>query len=81
MWTSTNFTAEGDDYNESQKLVRYEFLEILVRIAGEKFVKHGNLSQENYARALHKLVNEHILPVVNQQRLPSWAPFRTKYLW
>ena len=33
------------------------------------------------ARALHRLVNEHFLPILVEKKLPESTPFRDKELW
>lgn len=67
---STNFETEEDAFNNDHDLVRYEFFEILVRIAHAKYVKTGELASDCCTRALHRLVTDHILNVVGRSKLP-----------
>lgn len=70
-----------DTFNDDRELVRYEFFEILVRIAKFKYLDSGELDESQIARALHRLFNEYLLPVLNLKKLPEWQPFRKYYLW
>lgn len=72
LFFSTNFETEADAFSNEHKLLRYEFFEILVRIAHNKYVKTGILDENSNTRALHRLVNEHILNVVNSSKFPAW---------
>ena len=58
------------------ELWRYEFYEILVRIANERYRKHGHCS--SIYDALEYLINDHILPYSNPGQ---WQEFRDKTLW
>ena len=60
----------------SNGLKRFEFLEILVRLAGDKFVKPKII--KTYAEATEKILAECIL--VNFIPEP-WQEFRNKQLW
>ena len=62
LFYATNFEEVEQEYNDNKALMRYEFFEILVRIAHYMFVKTGELSSDSNSRALHRLINEHILP-------------------
>lgn len=58
----------------------------MVRIAKVKYVDAGAIKEnENatpHARALHRLFNEHMLPILQRDHiLPEWQPFREKELW
>ena len=61
--------------------MRYEFFEVLVRIARFKYISTGQLDETQHARALHRLFNEHLLPILSMKKLPQWQPFRDKHLW
>lgn len=52
--------GEGDD-NPENALVRYEFIEILVRISKEKFFKTGTCP--DMASSLEMLLQRHIMPI------------------
>ena len=56
------------DQNDDQALCRFEFFEILVRIAKGKYVDTGE--EKNIANALSILLQRHILPM--QHTLPRW---------
>jgi len=58
--------------------MRFEFFEILVRIAHGKYVQTGLIDGSNNARALHRLVNEKILTILLKNKLPEWQTFRDK---
>ena len=63
-------------------MIRYEFFELLVRIAKLKYTTKKNSTEEiSNARALHRLFNEHFLPILIQKKLAQWHPFRVKKLW
>ena len=78
-----NFDDKTDDdkFDHEKALIRHEFLEILVRIAKCKYIDTGMISDDNNARALHRLVNTHLLPVLQENKLPEWQPFRNVHLW
>ncbi|CDW81533.1 UNKNOWN [Stylonychia lemnae] len=73
---ATNVELEQIAENPDRALCRYEFFEVLVRIAGQKF-KESRLVA-TYSEALTKLLKEHVIS--KTQRLP-WQSFRDKYLW
>ena len=81
LYYSTNYETEADAFNDSKQLVRYEFFEILVRIAHHLYIREGPLGQSQVTRAVHRLLNDHILNVQNRQILPPWRPFREEQLW
>lgn len=55
----TNVELYSMPDNPSTALQRFEFLEILVRVAGMKYVNCGKV--KTYAEAVKKLLDEHIL--------------------
>ena len=62
-WNSANAGKEkGEIYNAGNGLCRYEFMEILVRIANDRFCR--NKICKNAAEALEKMLNEHYLAVL-----------------
>jgi len=82
LFVATNFDNDiEDEYNSQTELVRYEFFEILVRIANAKYVAPGLLGEKENARALQRLFNENIMKVVNAKVFYEWQPFRDKHLW
>ena len=66
---------------DAKGLNRCEFWDVLVRIAYQKYVESGAIPPQQVARAFHRLINEHILPVLRTQKLPEWQPFRDRLLW
>ena len=61
---ATNFEEVDMDENDDNALCRFEFLEILVRIAKGKFIDHGK--ETNLAQALSILLQKYILPMHSQ---------------
>lgn len=60
----------------SNGLKRFEFLEILVRLANIKYLESKIV--KTYAEATEKLIKECILPNFS---LEPWQEFRDKHLW
>jgi len=76
IFIATNVELEKIDDNPDKALCRYEFLEILCRIANAKFKETGICG--SHSESLKKLLDEHILPNAN----PSpWQEFRDEQLW
>ena len=76
-WKVTNFELIDQDNNDDNKLIRFEFFEILLRIAKGKYMDFGNETQLAYA--LTKLLQTYILPMVPKLwPLQSW---RDEQLW
>jgi hypothetical protein len=74
---ATNFEEEDQDNNDDLALNRFEFLEILVRIARGKYVETGKEKHVSYG--LMKLMQTHILPMHSTSiPIQSW---RDKELW
>ena len=71
-FAATNFDHNTQSWNKETSLLRYEFFEVLVRIARAKYVDNGILADDESYRALHRLVNEHILPILQNKKLPEW---------
>lgn len=74
---ATNFEAIEQENNDDNALCRYEFLEILVRIAQGKYIVYGQ--EKDLGRALEKLLVEHIFPY--HEHLGSWELWRREELW
>ena len=64
-----------DDQKIPNKLCRYEFLELLVRIANQKYRESKQV--KTYAEALLKLIDH----FKNQYTPAPWQGFRDQYLW
>jgi len=76
---AANVPADGvkiADENPSNALSRFEFLEILVRLANNKFKETGVCA--TYEEAVKKLLEEHVLPLANPE---PWQEFRDELLW
>ena len=65
---------QGD--NPDGALIRFEFIEILVRIALEKFLKPGIC--KTLSEALEMLIVRHIFP---DNRAHEWQGFRDELIW
>lgn len=63
-YTKTDPAMMKNPRNPDRMLVRYQFLEIWVRLADQKFIQNGLAS--TFPEALEKTLNEHVLPYVNQ---------------
>ena len=61
---------KGQIYNPGNSLVRYEFLEILIRIAMDRFIR--NKISTNYADAFEKLMEDHVTPVISTYNTQKW---------
>lgn len=60
IFVATNYDGEDHSDNDDSALCRYEFYEILVRMAKEKYVAKGTVP--TCAEALTKLLTEFVLP-------------------
>ena len=58
------------------QLIRYNFLEIFIRLADQKFLKSGICN--NWSDAIDKLMNDHLKGVFIQTDSNIW---RKKVLW
>jgi NLR family CARD domain-containing protein 3 len=76
LFIAVNFEEVKTDENPDKLLTRYEFLELIVRVAGEKFVKPRKI--RNYPDAIEKLITDHILPYYETA---PWQDFRDDELW
>jgi NLR family CARD domain-containing protein 3 len=63
MFIAVNFDIGDDDGGDNPEgaLIRYEFIELLVRLARDKFFKPG--TSETVAEGLQMLINRHIKPI------------------
>ena len=66
LFIATNYDEQDNsNFNDQKTLVRYEFFEIMVRVAKLKFISRGKLDETQNAKALHRLFNEHLLPILS----------------
>ena len=77
LFKATNFEFEDSEHNDDNALTRFEFLEILVRVAKARFLQSGE--ETNITRAFLRLLHAHILPM-NLKLIP-WQEWREKELW
>lgn len=73
----TNFEEEDQSQNDDKDLCRFEFMEILLRIAKGKFVDTGLVT--SLSQAFEKLIVDHILPM--NDKLVPWQKFRIEHMW
>lgn len=57
-------------------IVRFEFWELLVRIASSKYRETGQV--KSYSEALEKLIAEKLIPLAQPE---PWQAFRDNQLW
>ena len=74
---ATNFEEVDLDNNDDKKACRYEFLEMIVRLAKVKFVDTGKVDTIN--DATYQLLSEFIIP--NTTDVMPWQEFREDELW
>lgn len=72
----TNMEIEAMPDNPATALQRFEFLEIIARIAEAKYIKTGRLKK--YHKAIERLIDDHLLRVENKGQ---WQEFRDHELW
>ena len=80
FFKATNYNEVNDPENTNNKdytLCRYEFLEILIRLAKKKYMEYDD--ETNMSSALRMLIVNHILPMRNN--LVAVESFRTEQLW
>ena len=76
-FASTNFEETDQEGNDDRALIRFEFLEILVRIVRGKYIETKKL--KTMAEGLEKLLSEHVLPT--KDAVYTWTHFRENILW
>ena len=77
IFIATNFEEEDLEQNDDNSLVRFEFLEILVRIAKCKY--YDKKKTRSITEALERLITTLIIP--NSQEPMEWQAFRDDSLW
>jgi len=76
LFIASNFEVEKTDDNPDKGLIRFEFLELLVRVAKVKLHQPGLVP--TLAEAVEKVIAEHILPVAEYH---EWQGFRDHVLY
>lgn len=61
---------KGQIYNPGNSLVRYEFIEILLRVAVDKYIR--SRKSISYVEAFGRLLTEHLVPVMNKFFSQKW---------
>ena len=65
LFIATNFEEEDLEDNDNKALCRYEFYEIIVRLAKLKFVEKG--FTKTVSEATEKLIVNYIIPNFNER--------------
>ena len=76
IFMDTSIDLEEMPEEPSTELQRFQFMEVIVRLAEAKYLKRGTCS--SYAASVRKLLDEHILRIEGQDR---WQEFRDQELW
>lgn len=61
---------KGQVYNPGNSLVRYEFLEIIIRVAGDRYIRNKLCS--TYLEGFNRIIKEHLWPVLNKFTSDKW---------
>ena len=77
IFIATNYEEEDLEENDDNSLCRFEWLEIIARLAKAKFLDHGVC--KSVASSTRKLITDFILPNTLEQM--DWQPFRDNLLW
>jgi hypothetical protein len=62
--TVTDPSLVKNPRNPEKAIIRYQFLELWVRLAEQKFITSGTTT--SYSEALQRILNEHVLPYIKQ---------------
>ncbi|CDW89852.1 UNKNOWN [Stylonychia lemnae] len=76
LFIATNVEIESTSDSPDKSLCRYEFFEILVRLANAKYKEPGIVA--THSEAFRKILEEHILP---NAFVHPWQEFRDKQIW
>ena len=77
IFIATNVELEEQEANDDRSLCRFEFYEILVRLAKLKFYEKG--ACKTIAEAVEKLIVDHVLP--HSKLVHGYREWREEYLW
>ena len=74
---ATNYELTDLDQNDDKELCRFEFMEILIRIAKGKYIDFGSMT--SLSQAFTRLLDEHILHM--HDKMVPWQKFRDEHMW
>jgi hypothetical protein len=77
IFVATNYEENDLEDNDDSSLCRFEFAEIIVRMAKTKYYEKGTVS--TIAEAVEKLITNYIIP--NSCEMMLWQEFREVLLW
>ena len=77
IFIATNFEEEDLEENDDNSLCRFEFLEIIARMAKQKYFERGVC--KTVAESVEKLLVDFIIP--NSIESMEWQLFRDNQLW
>lgn len=78
--TITDPSLAKNPRNPEKSIVRYQFLELWVRLAEQKYITAGTTT--SYPEALKRILNEHVLPYINQnEALFNAHKWRVERYW
>jgi hypothetical protein len=75
---AVNFEGEEQDDNPDKALIRFEFIELLIRVAKEKYMKSGEC--KSLTSALERLFDVNIMKLC-EEALENWQGFRDDHLY
>ena len=73
----TNFEEVDQEGNDDNALVRFEFIEMLIRIAKYKFIDYGQM--QSLEDATSRLIEKYVLPM--KAKLVSYEKWRHELLY
>lgn len=76
LFIASNVELENQEENPDKELIRFEFMELLVRIANVKFRQPGIVA--TYAEAMEMFIEKNIIPGSNHY---EWQGFREETLY
>ncbi len=76
LFIAANYEIDDQSDNPDQALIRFEFIELLVRIAIEKYKKRGMFNTA--FQSFEHLILTNIIPASNYK---EWHPFRETNLY
>lgn len=70
-WNAVSISKnKGQLYNAANALCRYEFLEVIVRIAYDRYIRNGLC--KSVSESLSRMLNEHLLPRLTTFNSDRW---------